>query len=65
MSFLEFFNTAPKVKSEKVVRLEKIGQGFRITQAVDAERKATNHSNIGSDAEGKITVRRVGAFKAK
>jgi hypothetical protein len=53
MTLTEFFNTAPKTKSNKVLRLEKVGLMDELVQAIKQERS-------NQPQTGRIKVRRVG-----
>lgn len=55
------FRTAPVIKSDTVLKLERIGKTMDLLQAIEAERR--NHiSNTGKSFDGQITVERVGAY---
>jgi hypothetical protein len=58
------FRTAPAVKSETVLKLERTGRTIQLLQAIEAERK-NPFSNTGSSSNGQIKVERVGAFGNK
>ncbi len=58
-----FFNTAPKLFSDKFIKLAKEGHLPEITEAVDDERR--NKSGTGTSKNGKITVTRVGMYTGK
>ena len=52
--------TAPAVRSDTIVKLERIGKTAQLLQAIEAERR--NISNTGNSANGEITVKRVGGY---
>ncbi|HEX8675699.1 MAG TPA: hypothetical protein VF700_00680 [Segetibacter sp.] len=55
------FRTAPVIKSDTVLKLERIGKTMDLLQAIEAERK--NHvSNTGKSFDGQIMVERVGSY---
>jgi hypothetical protein len=60
--FWNWFKTAPKVKSDKVLWLEKMNKRRLLLEAVDDERRnyRKNYKGIGRSKCGKITVVRVG-----
>jgi hypothetical protein len=62
--FWNWFKTAPKVKSDKVLRLGKAGYSNMLLEAVDDERR--NYiSGIGCTGKskcGRLTVTRVGCL---
>lgn len=60
MSF-KFFKTAPVIKSDTVLKLERIGKTTDLLQAIEAERK-NPLSHIGASFDGLIMVERVGAY---
>lgn len=55
-----FFNTAPKLLSDRFIKLAKEGYLPDITEAIDDERH--NKTGTGTSKNGKITVTRAGAF---
>ncbi len=55
-----FFNTAPKILSDKFMKLAKEGHLPEIMEAIYDERH--NKSGTGTSKNGKITVTRLGAF---
>ena len=55
------FRTVPVIKSDTVLKLERIGKTMELLQAIEAERK--NHvSNTGKSFDGQIMVERVGSY---
>ncbi len=60
MSILNFFRTAPRTKSKKVVDLEKAGKTALLIEAIEAERKEGRQGK-GQSKDGKVTVKRVGS----
>jgi len=55
------FGTAPVIKSDTVLKLERIGKTMDLLQAIESERK--NHvSHTGKSSDGQIIVERVGAY---
>ncbi|ATL46812.1 hypothetical protein COR50_06260 [Chitinophaga caeni] len=58
---LNKLNTAPRVKSKLVLKLEKDGYTKDILEAIRAEREESNNTAKGSSNDGRITVVRVGA----
>lgn len=59
-----FFNTAPKILSDKFIKLAKEGRLPEIMEAIDDERH-NNTSGTGISKNGKIKVTRVGMYTAK
>ncbi len=57
------FNTAPKILSDKFIKMAKEGHLPEIMEAVYDER--SNKSGTGTSKNGKIKVTRVGAFSGK
>lgn len=55
-----FFNTAPKLLSDRFIKLAKQGHLPEIMEAIYDERR--NKSGTGTSKNGKITVTRAGAF---
>ena len=55
------FRTAPVIKSDTVLKLERIGKTMDLLQAIESERK-NNVTNIGKSFDGQITVERVGSY---
>jgi hypothetical protein len=49
------WRTAPDIKSDKVLRLEKEGKIYLLLEAIESERAGEN----GKSKDGSITVRRV------
>ncbi len=60
MSWFHHFNTAPKIMSEKVVRLIKAGKTESLLQAIHNERDS-NH-RIGQSDDGSVVVKRIGSY---
>lgn len=60
----KFFSTAPIIKSDTVVKLERLGKTMQLLQAIEAERKNI-FSNTGSSINGEVTVERVGSYGNK
>ena len=58
------FRTAPVVKSDTVLKLERTGKTMQLLQAIEAERK-NFFSNTGSSNNGEIMVERVGSYGNK
>lgn len=58
------FNTAPVIKSDKVLNLERSGKTMDLLQAIEAERK-NSYSNRGTSNNGEITVERIGSYGNK
>lgn len=59
-----FFNTAPKILSDKFIKLAKEGRLPEIMEAIDDERH-NNTTGTGTSKNGKIKVTRVGIYTAK
>ena len=59
-----FFKTAPVMKSDNFLKLERIGKISLLVEAIEAERKNPN-SNTGTSLNGQVVVQRVGAFGNK
>lgn len=57
------FNTAPKVMSEKVVRLIKAGKTDRLLQAIHNERDSKDH-RVGQSDDGSVVVKRIGSYSS-
>jgi len=57
----KFFRTAPVIKSDTVLKLERIGKTMDLLQAIEAERK-NPASHTGTSFDGQIMVERVGAY---
>jgi hypothetical protein len=53
------FNTAPLIRSEKVLKLAMAGRTSELLEAIENERRG--HTQSGRSANGQITVTRVGA----
>lgn len=49
------WNTAPVIKSDKVLRLEKAGKIHLLLEAIESERAGGN----GKSKDGSVTVRKV------
>ena len=60
MSF-KFFRTAPVIKSDTVLKLERLGKTTELLQAIEAERR-NPLSNTGTSFDGQIRVERVGSY---
>jgi hypothetical protein len=60
----KFFRTAPIIKSDTVLKLERMGKTMQLLQAIEAERRNFS-SNTGSSINGEVTVERVGAYGTK
>ncbi len=56
-----FFNTAPKILSDKFIKLAKEGHLPDIMEAIDDERH-NKKSLKGTSKNGLITVERIGSF---
>lgn len=56
--------TAPVVKSDTVMKLERMGKTTQLLQAIEAERKNI-FSNTGTSRNGEIMVERVGSYGNK
>lgn len=56
--------TAPVIKSDIVLKLERIGKTMDLLQAIEAERKNLV-SNTGISFDGQIMVERVGSYNNK
>ncbi|RFM28005.1 hypothetical protein [Deminuibacter soli] len=59
------FSTAPAVKSEKMLRLEKAGLMPALLAAVRNERNAHRGVPVAARASNGISVTRVGSYKNK
>ncbi len=59
-----FFNTAPKILSDRFIKLAKEGYLPDIMEAIDDERH-NKKSLKGTSKDGSITVERVGSFPMK
>lgn len=60
MRWLHHFNTAPKIMSEKVVRLIKAGKTDSLLQAIHNERDKDH--GIGQSNDGSVVVKRIGSY---
>lgn len=60
----KFFRTAPVIKSDTVLKLERIGKTMELLQAIEAERK-NPVSHTGTSFDGQIVVERVGSYMNK
>lgn len=56
-----FFNTAPKILSDKFIKLAKEGRLSDIMEAIDNER-SNKLSLKGTSKDKSITVERIGSF---
>ena len=53
--------TAPVIKSDTVLKLERIGKTMDLLQAIESERKILV-SHTGTSFDGQLMVERVGAY---
>lgn len=61
MSWFRRFNTAPKIMSEKVVRLIKAGKTDSLLQAIHNERDSKD-PGVGHSNDGSVVVKRIGSY---
>lgn len=61
--FLSFFKTAPKIKSDLVLRLEESGEIYKLFEAMEDLEK--NKSDIGYSKDKSIYVKKVGKCQKK